>query len=74
MDDFISYSRDRTRNKNEILSITDSNKIREQKYIILKIQDLDSIVRTEEEVSTITDSILELYPRVIQKKTYRFYG
>lgn len=74
MDDFISYSRDRTRNKNEFLSISDSNKIREQKYIMLKIQDLDSIVRTEEEVSNITDSLLEVSPKVIQKKTYRFYG
>ena len=74
MDDFMAYGRDKTYNKNEFLSISDSNKNIEPKYIMLKIQDLDSIVRTEEEVSTIYDSLLEVYPRVIQKKTYRFYG
>lgn len=43
-----------------------------KKSTILKIQDFDSIVKTEEKLSTITDSLLEVKPNIVVKKTYRF--
>ncbi len=39
---------------------------------ILKIQVLDSIVKTEERELSIIDSLLEVNPAIIRKKTYRF--
>jgi hypothetical protein len=39
---------------------------------IIAIQDLDSIVKTEERVVTIVDSLLDINPKMVQRKTYRF--
>jgi len=58
--------------KTEYLSRLDSLKDLEYKTDIISIQNLDSIVKTEEKVKTIVDSMLEVTPNIIQKKTYRF--
>ena len=70
-DNFMYYGKD-TLNKNEYLTELDSLKTIEYKSNIQKIQDLDSIVKTEETVSSIIDSLLEVTPKIIQFKTYRF--
>ena len=70
-DNFIFYGAD-TLNKEEFLSIIDSLEPIEYHFSILQIQDLDSIVKTEERVRSIVDSLLEITPAIIQKKTYRF--
>lgn len=70
-DDFMYYGKD-TLNKLGYLSKIDSTKNLEYKATIINIQDLDSIVKTEEKMTCIFDSILEMTPNVIQKKTYRF--
>jgi hypothetical protein len=72
-DDFIySDKKENDFNKTEYLSRLDSLKNITYKSKILTFQDLDSIVKTEEEISTIFDSIMEGIPSLIQKKTYRF--
>jgi hypothetical protein len=75
-DDFMFYGSD-TSNKSEYITdktVWDILKTQEQKTIILKIQDLDSIVKTEEKVTNITDSLLEVTPKFVAKRTYRFWG
>ena len=70
-DNFMFYGTD-TLNKEEYLSSIDTLKAFECQSSILQIQDLDSIVKTEERVRSIVDSLLEVTPAIIQKKTYRF--
>jgi len=70
-DNFMFYGND-TLNKEEYLSTIDSIKPIERKSSIMQIQDLDGIVKTEERVRSIVDSLLEVTPAIIQKKTYRF--
>jgi len=70
-DNFTYFGKD-TLNKSEYLTRMDSLKNVEYKSTILNIQDLDSIVKTEEKVTSIVDSLLEVTPNIIQKKTYRF--
>ena len=61
-----------TLNKEGYLSRVDSLKSIECQSTILKIQVLDSIVKTEERELSIIDSLLEVNPAIIRKKTYRF--
>ena len=70
-DNFMFYGTD-TLNKEEYLSHLDSLKPIERQSSIIQIQDLDSIVKTEERVRSLVDSLLEVTPAIIQKKTYRF--
>lgn len=71
-DDFYYYAKD-TFNRAEYLARMESffNPL-EYKSTILNIQDLDSIVKTEERVVNIMDSLLEVTPKIIQRRTYRF--
>jgi hypothetical protein len=74
--DFMYYGND-TLNKSEYImdkTVWDRLKTLEQKTIILKIQDLDSIVKTEEKTTNITDSLLEVTPKFVATRTYRFLG
>lgn len=57
-------------NRIEYLSRLDSLKSIDYKSEILTIQDMDSIVKTEENITTVFDSIMEGIPNMIQKKTY----
>lgn len=61
-----------TLNKDAYLSRVDSLKSIECLSTILKIQVLDSIVKTEEQERSIIDSLLEVTPAIIRYKTYRF--
>ena len=70
-DNFMFYGTD-TLNKEEYLSSIDTLKAFGCQSSILQVQDLDSIVKTEERVRSIVDSLLEVTPAIIQKKTYRF--
>ena len=74
-DDFMCYGSD-TMNKSEYLDKTywGMSKSLEQKTAILKIQDLDSLIQTEEKVTNITDSLLDVTPKIVTKRTYRFSG
>ena len=71
-DDFMYYGTD-TLNKHDYLNVDSSAYFEyfEQKSTILNIQDLDSIVKTEEKITTIVDSLLEITPCIL-KMTYRF--
>lgn len=70
-DNFMLYGTD-TLNKEEYLATIDTLKAFECQSSILQIHDLDSIVKTEERVRSIVDSLLEVTPAIIQKKTYKF--
>ena len=70
-DNFMFYGTD-TLIKDGYLSRIDSLKSIECQSLLLQIQDLDSIVKTEERVRSLVDSLLEVTPAIIQKKTYRF--
>ena len=70
-DNFMCYGTD-TLNKKDYLSRLESFKLIECQASILNIQDLDSIVKTDEQVSTIADKYLEISPLIVQKRTYRF--
>ncbi len=71
-EDFMYYGTD-TLNKHDYLNVDSSAHFEyfEQKSTILNIQDLDSIVKTEEKITTIVDSLLEITPYIL-KMTYRF--
>lgn len=75
-DDFMYYYDDTVSNISEYLDKDgwDIFKTIEEKTTLLKIQDLDSIIKTEETVSTIADSLLEVNPKIVLKRTYRFSG
>ena len=70
-DSFMFYGPE-TLNKEGYLSRVDSLKSIECQSSILKIQVSDSIVKTEEQERSIIDSLLEVTPAIIRKKTYRF--
>lgn len=70
-DSFMFYGPE-TLNKDEYFSRVDSLKSIECQSTILKIQVLDSIVKTEEQERSIIDSLLEVTPAIIRYKTYRF--
>lgn len=70
-DSFMFYGPE-TLNKDEYLSRVDSLKSIECQSTILKIQVLDSVVKTEEQERSIIDSLLEVTPAIIRHKTYRF--
>ena len=75
-DDFMYYYDDTVSDKSEYLDKDgwDIFKTIEEKTTLLKIQDLDSIIKTEETVSHIADSLLEVNPKIVLKRTYRFSG
>ena len=70
-DDFIYLGND-SLGKSEYLSKMDSVKSIEQQSLILKIQESDNTVKTEEKIISIIDSMLEVTPKVVLEKTYRF--
>ena len=70
-DSFKFYGKD-TLSKSDFLATMDSLKSIECLSTIIKSQELDSIVRTEEQVCSIIDSLLEVKPKLIQMKSYRF--
>lgn len=70
-DSFVCYGTD-TLGKEAFLARLEANKLAECQISLLNIQDLDSIVKTEEQLSTIIDVPLEIAPLIVQKKTYRF--
>lgn len=61
-----------TLDKSEYLSKMDSLKTVEHQSLIIKIQESDSLVKTEEKIISIIDSILEVTPKVVLQKTYQF--
>lgn len=71
-EDFVLLGSD-TLDKEHYLARLDSFKIMEVKMTLQKIQDLDSIVRTEEKLCTIVDSLLGVTP-IIVINTYSFSG
>ncbi len=75
-DDFMYYYEDTVSNKSEYLdkAVWENFKTIEEKNTLLKIQDLDSIIKTEEIVCHIVDSLLEIKPKIVLKRTYRFFG
>lgn len=70
-DSFMYYGKD-TLNKDDYLSLIDSLMTIEYNYTIQSIQGTDSVVNTEEIVCSIIDSLLEVNPKIIQFKTYKF--
>lgn len=66
-DSFMFYGPE-TLNKEGYMSRVDSLKSIECQSTILKIQVLDSIVKTEERELSIIDSLLEVTPAIIRKK------
>lgn len=70
-EDFRYYDGADTINKPDYLK-NDTLKYLEVKSEILKIQELDSIVATEEKIITIVDSLLKVTPCIVLKRTYRF--
>ena len=77
-DDFMYYYGDTVRinDRSEYLdkAVWGNYKINEHKTTLLKIQDLDSVIKTEEIVSTLTDSLLGVNPKIVFKTTYMFSG
>ena len=71
-DNFTYYGPGWTLNKEEYLSWIDIHKSRKGEISILDIQDLDSIIKTEEQICTIIESSLGATPLFIQNMTYRF--
>ena len=70
-DSFMRYGID-TLNKEGYLSRLESLKPIEYQTSLLNIQDLDSIVKTDELGSTIINRYLKITPLLVQKRTYRF--
>ena len=66
-DSFMYYKND-SLNKSEYLTSMDSLRNVESKAILLKILDLDSIVKTEEKKFDIFDSLLDVSPNIISRK------
>ena len=74
-DNFTYYWNDtETLSKNDFLTYVNSKKAIEAKSIILNLQYIDSIVKTEEKLISIIDSLLEVTPNLVRKKTYKFSG
>lgn len=70
--DSFKYCGEDTLNKEEYLARIDSLKTIEYFSTLLKCQEINGIVKTEEKVSSIIDSLLEVKPNIIQRKTYSF--
>jgi hypothetical protein len=69
-DNFMFYGTD-TLNKEEYLSSIDSLKAFECQSSILQVQDLDSIVKTEERERSIVDSFWKLHQLLFKRKLNR---
>lgn len=69
-----TYTGDFTLNKEMYLKNIDSLKYNESRFNfnLLNIQNCDSIVKTEEKLTSIVDSLLDVTPKIINNKTYRF--
>jgi hypothetical protein len=72
VDDFIFTSKEKSLNKKWYIHQFDSLKKLEAERDLITIQNLDSVVKTEEKLTNIFDSLLEVTPKIIQKITYRF--
>ena len=76
VDKFISkdfvYIDDDTLNNTDFYSMLDSFKVHKVETIILKIEETDSLVKTEEQTRSVLDSLLGVKPIVTKEKTYRF--
>ena len=70
-DNFMRYGTD-TLNKEEYLDRLKNLKPIESKASILSIQNFDSVIKTEEQICNIVDSLLGITPYIVQKRTYRF--
>ena len=71
-DNFIYSSNTENLNKKDYLNNLDSLKKIEYNTAIINIRNLDSVIETDERVTNIIDSLLEVEPKIVQKKTYRF--
>ena len=73
-EDFTYSGPESTLNKEMYLKTIDSLKYNESRFNlnILNIQNCDSIVKTEEKLTSIVDSLLDVTPKIINNKTYRF--
>lgn len=71
-DDFLFISGNDTFSKNDYLHQIDSLKYIENMATLLGIQYLDSVVKTEERTTNIFDSLFDVTPKMISRKTYRF--
>lgn len=71
-DNFMYYGGKDALNKTDYIAIMDYEENIGQKAIVLKMQDSDSIVKTEEKTITFVDSLLEVKPNPIRKRTYVF--
>jgi hypothetical protein len=71
-DDFTYIDNDKQFNKAEYLNKLDSLKKLEFKSKVVSIENLDSLIKTEEEITNMVDSLLDVSPKLIHKKTYRF--
>lgn len=69
--DFV-YIDDDTLSNTDFYSMLDSLRVHEIETIILKIEETDSLVKTEEQTRSILDSLLGVKPLVTKEKTYRF--
>lgn len=76
VDKFISndfvYIDDDTLSNTDFYSMLDSFRAHKIETIILKIEEADSIIKTEEQTRSIYDSLLGVKPIVTKEKTYRF--
>jgi len=70
--DSFKYIGKDTLSKSDYLARIDSLKSVECFSTIIKSQEIDSIVRTEEQVCSIIDSLLEVKPKLNLMKSYRF--
>lgn len=71
-EDFIYYGTSVTLDKTEYLNRIDSLKKVESKLSILNIIENEAFIKTEERVTSALDSLLEIKPEIILKKTYYF--
>lgn len=67
-DNFMRYGTD-TLNKEEYLDRLKNLKPIESKASILSIQNFDSVIKTEEQICNIVDSLLGITPYIVQKRT-----
>lgn len=71
-DNFVFSDKSGTHNdKTSFLNRLDTLKDLGTTSKIISIQDLDTIIKTEERVVSFIDSILEISPQIVQRKTYK---
>lgn len=71
-DNFFSVDKDGNKtDKTAFLNQLDTLKNLELTSTIVSVQDLDSIIKTEERSVSILDSLLEVTPKLFQRKTYK---